>query len=84
MSHQQKTTDPETIHAGWLIDGSGGAVQENVRLRIQDGLIATIESSDQNREERSEVLDLTGDTIPVKEWPAGNNCCRIVLQRFSR
>jgi len=63
MSSPQKSTEVKTIYAGWLIDGSGGTVQENVRLRIQNGMIATIDASEPNREARAEVLDLTGDTI---------------------
>ena len=52
-----------TVYAGWVIDGSGGADQEKVRIRIQNGLIAAIGASEQSREERSAVLDLSGDTI---------------------
>jgi len=63
MRSPQKPADLKTIDAGWVIDGSGGNLQKNVTLRIQDGLIATIAASDQNPEERSEVLDLTGDTV---------------------
>jgi imidazolonepropionase-like amidohydrolase len=63
MNSLQKYTDLMTICVGWVIDGSGGPIQKNVRLCIQSGLITTIEASDQNREERSEVLDLAGDTI---------------------
>ncbi|MDF1591750.1 MAG: amidohydrolase family protein [Desulfobacterales bacterium] len=63
MSSPQKSKDLLTICAGWVIDGSGDAVQENVRLRIQNGLIAAIGASAQSCEERSAVLDLSGDTI---------------------
>jgi imidazolonepropionase-like amidohydrolase len=32
-----------TIHAGWLIDGSGGRVRRDVRLEIRDGVIQSLE-----------------------------------------
>jgi imidazolonepropionase-like amidohydrolase len=32
------------IAAGWLIDGSGGPVRENVLLEVRDGLIRTVEA----------------------------------------
>jgi imidazolonepropionase-like amidohydrolase len=49
-----KTTDPMplpaaiedrgmTIHAGWLIDGSGAAARRNVRLEVRDGVIQSLE-----------------------------------------
>ena len=28
-----------TIHAGWLIDGSGGPIRRNVQIEIRNGLI---------------------------------------------
>jgi imidazolonepropionase-like amidohydrolase len=33
----------KTIHAGWLIDGSGGPVRRHVRLEVRNGLIQTME-----------------------------------------
>src|SRR5512143_1388270 len=32
-----------TIHAGWLIDGSGGPIRRNVRIEIRNGLIQALE-----------------------------------------
>jgi imidazolonepropionase-like amidohydrolase len=32
-----------TIHAGWLIDGSGGRARRGVRLEIRDGVIQSLE-----------------------------------------
>jgi imidazolonepropionase-like amidohydrolase len=32
-----------TIHAGWLIDGSGGRARRDVRLEIRDGVIQSLE-----------------------------------------
>jgi imidazolonepropionase-like amidohydrolase len=32
-----------TIHAGWLIDGSGGHARRNVRLEVRDGVIQSLE-----------------------------------------
>lgn len=33
-----------SVHAGWLIDGSGGPARANVRLQVADGVIRRIES----------------------------------------
>jgi len=63
MCLEQKSTDSMSIQAGWLIDGSGGRIQEHVRLRIQDGLIAAVAAADTGPTESSEVLDLTGCTL---------------------
>ena len=63
MCLEQKSTDSKRIQAGWLIDGSGGKIQENVRLSIQDGLIAAVAASDPGRAEPALDLDLTGCTL---------------------
>jgi len=39
-------SDQKYIHAGWLIDGSGGKIQNNILLTIVNGTIAEIESID--------------------------------------
>ncbi len=52
------------IFAGWLLDGSGGPVQEKVLLHVEDGIILSI---DKHRSEKfpdpSTVTDLSHCTI---------------------
>ncbi|MEW6673616.1 MAG: amidohydrolase family protein [Thermodesulfobacteriota bacterium] len=59
----RKTTDSWVLRAGWLIDGSGGPVLENVRLRIQDGVIAAVDAFSSDRNERPDAEDLSGYTL---------------------
>jgi imidazolonepropionase-like amidohydrolase len=52
------------ILAGWLIDGSGGPVQEKVLLKIVDGRFAAIEKFNPDNGPRpAEVTDLSHCTI---------------------
>lgn len=52
------------ILAGWLIDGSGGPVQEKVLIKIVDGRFAAIEQfNPENGLEPSQVRDLSHCTI---------------------
>jgi len=60
---QQPSAYSGTIRAGWLIDGGGGGIQENVWLQIQNGVIAAIDASSPDQQGRPEVQDLTGHTI---------------------
>ncbi len=50
------------IYAGWLIDGSGGAIQERVLLKIVDGYIVDIDSCSKD-EVPSSCTDLSHCTI---------------------
>ena len=36
-------TDSYHVFAGWLIDGTGGPIQQNVLIRVEEGVLATIE-----------------------------------------
>ena len=38
-----RMTRKQWIRAGWLIDGSGGSVQKDVLLTVEDGTIVAIE-----------------------------------------
>ncbi len=52
------------ILAGWLIDGSGGSIQEKVLLKIVDGRFAAIEKFNPDSGPRSaEITDLSHCTI---------------------
>jgi imidazolonepropionase-like amidohydrolase len=58
----------ERIFAGWLIDGSGGPIQTNILIKIEEGLIRSMEtvSPDELRdlEKRgSRILDLSRCTV---------------------
>ena len=58
----------KTIHAGWLIDGSGGPVRRDVVLEIRNGLIHTIEdgvifSGDAPFSRLKPEIDLSGCTL---------------------
>lgn len=55
--------NPETIRIGWLIDGSGSSIKENVRLRIRNGTIASVEPAKQKSDASEGGLDLSGHTI---------------------
>ena len=48
-----KTDRRTTIHAGWLVDGRGGAIQQNVRLTI-----------DRHRIESCQVVDASDQVYP--------------------
>ena len=51
------------INAGWLIDGSGGPVRQNIRLCIKNGRIASITDSSVDDSETSGTTDLATSTI---------------------
>lgn len=55
---------PQYIHAGWLIDGTGGPVQEKILMRIDKGMITAIDRFDPNsRPDPALVIDLSRCTI---------------------
>jgi len=51
------------INAGWLIDGTGGSVRKNIRLRIQNGIISLISDSGPGDSLNDRVIDFGSDTI---------------------
>ena len=58
----------EQIFAGWLIDGSGGPIQENILVQLKDGLIRSMETVSPiklNDLDRSDpkILDLSRCTV---------------------
>jgi imidazolonepropionase-like amidohydrolase len=58
------SNNPEAIHAGWLLDGTGAPARRNVRIRIDQGFIQSMRPADPpSGKDRSGVLDLTGHTV---------------------
>jgi len=53
----------ETLRVGWLIDGSGGAVRQNVRIRISGGLVDAIEPAAAPAGEALKETDLSDYTV---------------------
>jgi len=56
------------VRAGWLIDGTGGAIRKNVVLRIADGTILSVHGMTDDAESGSdapdaEILDLSDCTV---------------------
>jgi imidazolonepropionase-like amidohydrolase len=56
-----------SIHAGWLIDGSGAAVQSQMRLGLENGVIQSVrkitEPMPDSTKRDMPVLDLSGCTL---------------------
>lgn len=63
MNGRQKTKVRKHIRAGWLIDGSGGDVFEDVLLEIKDGIIHDINPYRKDYRNQADVLDLSDCTI---------------------
>jgi len=55
----------ETVifNAGWLIDGTGGPVRKNIRLRIEHGKIRSISDSESGDSRIDRVIDFGSGTI---------------------
>jgi imidazolonepropionase-like amidohydrolase len=53
----------ESILAGWLIDGSGGPVRENILLSIEDGCIDCIETAVPQAIPRKDLTDISHCTV---------------------
>jgi len=51
------------INAGWLIDGTGGPVRKNIRLKIQNRRIVSIADSDSSDTPEYETIDFGSSTI---------------------
>ena len=62
-SGRQKIKERKLIRAGWLIDGSGGDVFEDVLLEIKDGIIHDINPYRKDYLNQADVLDLSNCTI---------------------
>jgi imidazolonepropionase-like amidohydrolase len=56
-------TDYFNVFAGWLIDGAGGQIQENVLLKIQDGRFTSIKEQPEFDPNIPESVDLSRCTI---------------------
>ncbi len=52
-----------TVSVGWLIDGSGGKIRENILLRIRGGRIQRIDRADIDHTERTPRIDLSDCTV---------------------
>ena len=63
VSGRQKVKDRKLIRAGWLIDGSGGDVFEDVLLEIKAGIIHDINPFRKDYLNQADVLDLSNSTI---------------------
>jgi imidazolonepropionase-like amidohydrolase len=53
----------ESILAGWLVDGSGGPVRENLLLTIHNGMIAHIEEATPEKIHLPDVTDFSHCTL---------------------
>ena len=55
----------ETVifNTGWLIDGTGGPVRKNIRLRIENGIIRSISDSESGDSRKDRVIDFGSGTI---------------------
>ena len=51
------------VNAGWLIDGTGGPVRKNIRLRIENGKICSISDSGSGDSRKDRVIDFGSSTI---------------------
>ena len=58
-----KGEDDRVVHAGWLIDGSGGSIRKDMVLGIKDGYIHDLKPAGQQNNDDSNVLDLTFCTL---------------------
>lgn len=57
-------TDKSCIHAGWLIDGSGGPIQKDVVMHIRQGTIQSVEAAPKEAHRQPpSFLDLSGHTL---------------------
>jgi len=54
---------PEFILAGWLVDGRGDPVRENILLTIQNGVIANIEKAVPETIRQQKVIDFSDCTL---------------------
>ena len=62
-TRNDKAMNPEAIRAGWLVDGSGGPVRENVRLRIHNGTIIDIRETASEKTPQVQATDLAHCTL---------------------
>ena len=53
----------ESILAGWLVDGSGGPVRENLLLTIHNGMIAHVEEATPEKTRSLDVTDFSHCTL---------------------
>jgi imidazolonepropionase-like amidohydrolase len=51
------------IHAGWLIDGTGGPARENMMLDVREGLICAVAPASLSERSETEFLDCAGATL---------------------
>ena len=51
------------VNAGWLIDGTGGPVRKNIRLRIENRIICSISDSESGDSRKNAVIDFGSGTI---------------------
>ena len=56
-------TDFLNVFAGWLIDGTGGHIRENVLLNVQNGQIASIKERQDYDPNVPDIEDLSHCTI---------------------
>ena len=56
-------TNPFEILTGWLVDGQGGAILRDVVVKVQDGLIVSINTARENDFKRQDVADLSAHTL---------------------
>lgn len=56
-------TGKKIILAGWVIDGTGGPVLENVFLHLENGFFKEVSSFEGGAPESSAYLDLSGHTL---------------------
>ena len=63
MKKSSNTHRPASIHAGWLIDGSGGPVQKDVCLHVSGGKIEAVRKVQAIDMETQDMVDLSACTL---------------------
>jgi imidazolonepropionase-like amidohydrolase len=56
-------TDSFTLVAGWILDGTGGPIRRNVLLRVEGGVIVSLEPVGGGVPPQGDLLDLTDCTL---------------------
>lgn len=51
------------VHAGWLIDGTGGPIQSDCRLAIQNGIIQAVFGARSEARKKDDCVDLSACTV---------------------
>jgi len=56
-------SEPQIIHTGWLIDGTGGPVQRNMAVQIDKGIIRSVVALRRDHVDKAGIVDLSAYTL---------------------